>query len=482
MPGNTALRENWKRHHGRTLGLFCFDAKFLSRSDFSHNRFAFFLSTLKALKQELISQGGDLLIVDGQPQDVFPSLLEYCRSKQLALPSLISWNRDYEPFARQRDAKIETLLKHSGIDTFHSRDHLLFEPDEVLKSSKPGDFYQVYSPYGKKWFSLLASPEGQTRLAEQKVASNYFKMKERPNDTFLMTWKDLTAHGIFPFEDQLEQFTRKNQKEVTIPIPPAGFTAAFSELIKFKAKIADYKHDRDYPALRGTSRLSIFLKNGSLTPSQIIHELGLAGASWFQDRGDTQYVRELAWREFYYSILYHRPEVETTSFLPQYQNLSWENNPDLFESWKSGQTGFPIVDAGMRELKTTGWMHNRVRMIVASFLTKDLLIDWRWGENHFMKELLDGDLAANNGGWQWAASTGCDPQPYFRIFNPWLQGKKFDPEGSYIKTYVPELSQAPASALHSPDADRSLWNYPAPIVDHSVQRQKALRLYKGGPS
>lgn len=186
------------------------------------------------------------------------------------------------------------------------------------------------------------------------------------------------------------------------------------------------------------------------------------------------FFSELIWREFYYHILYYRPDVEFQSFLSKYRNLDWENNEKYFEAWKEGRTGFPIVDGGMRQLNRTGWMHNRMRMIVASFLTKDLLIDWRWGK-YFMENLLDGDMAANNGGWQWAASTGCDPQPYFRVFNPWLQSQRFDPKGFYIKNHVEELKKADPKDIHKPVKHIG---YPKPIVDHKVQREKVLSLYK----
>lgn len=292
-----------------------------------------------------------------------------------------------------------------------------------------------------------------------------------------MSWSSV-LNGKNPFRDQLAEFTKKNSQFVTIPIPAAGTRCAYKKLQEFSSKLHDYKEKRDIPSLSGTSQMSLYLKNGSLTTSQIIYHLNLQNISWANQTSSVQYVKELAWREFYYHILFHRPDVEKKSFHPQYENLAWENDESLFELWKNGMTGFPIVDAGMRELKTTGWMHNRVRMIVASFLTKDLLIDWRWGENYFMKELLDGDLAPNNGSWQWAASTGCDPQPYFRVFNPWLQGEKFDPEGYYIKKYIPELSTASAKTLHNPDSDRSLFGYPNPIVDHFIQKEKAIRLYK----
>ena len=477
--GNTALRENWQQTKGRTLGLFCFDSKFLGRSDFSSNRFAFFLKTLKALQKDLRERGGDLLVIDKLPQKAFPQLLSYCQKKQLLPPSIITWSRDYEPFARDRDAEIEKLLKENGVFTKTNRDHLLFEPHEILKNEKRGEFYQIYSPFARRWFEALSRDEGQLRIASQKGAKSYFEGNRRDPNLFKLRWQAISKTQDFPWQDAMESFEQINSKQVTIPIPEAGFHRAYEQLLLFKSDLQSYKERRDFPSVSGTSRLAQFLKNGSLTVPQIIYELKLKDLHWTStSHGPLQFLKELVWREFYYSILFHRPDVEVQSFLPHYRNIEWENNEDFFERWKEGTTGFPIVDAGMRELRQTGWMHNRVRMIVASFLTKDLLIDWRWGEHHFMKELLDGDLAPNNGGWQWAASTGCDPQPYFRIFNPWLQGAKFDPDGAYIKTFVSELREAPTKVLHNPEGDRKPWKYPDPIVNHRAQSAKALLLYR----
>ncbi len=270
--------------------------------------------------------------------------------------------------------------------------------------------------------------------------------------------------GQAPLEDRLDAVSAGIQARV--PTPKAGSLAAWGALESFRRRLADYGDARDIPSTNGTSHFSIYFKNGSLTVAQVIAALGLKAFARGAGGGPAKFLSELIWREFYYCILFHFPRVETTAFLEKYADLKWENREDWFAAWCEGRTGFPIVDAGMRQLNTTGWMHNRVRMIVASFLTKDLLIDWKWGEKYFMERLLDGDLAPNNGGWQWAASTGCDPQPYFRIFNPHLQEKKFDPKGEYVLRYLPEV-----------DSDR----YPRPIVDHAVQREKALALYAKAP-
>lgn len=480
VSGNEALRSNWKKTSGRTLGFFCFDSVFLSRPDFSHNRFAFFVKTLISLKKELQAQGGDLLVVDCQPLEAFGKLMHYCESQGLEKPGYVTWNRDYEPFAIARDEKVKNFLQTQNVELATFRDHVLFEPYEVLKSEKENDFYQIYSPYARKWFGLLTQPVGQERLDRNKRAGEYYQNLEnnKMEAIFKLNWSALLGSANFPFQDALLKFETENQKSVTIQIPEAGSLVAFRHMQSFKKKIDQYLEKRDYPGIAATSKFSIYLKNGSLVSSQILSELNLGKMTWEPKSGPNHFVKEIAWREFYYSILFHRPDVERTTFNPLYANLEWPSDESLFKRWQEGTTGFPIVDAGMRELLQTGWMHNRVRMIVASFLTKDLLIDWKWGENHFMKYLLDGDLAPNNGGWQWAASTGCDPQPYFRIFNPWLQSEKFDPDGEYIKRFVPELKNIPAQALHDPEANRSAFKYPTPIVDHKAQKEKALALYK----
>lgn len=475
IPGNNNLRFNWKTSDQKVLGIFCFDSVFLSRPDFSHNRFAFFINTLKELKKELQLQGGDLLVVDEQPHLAFPRLFEYFKSHNISLPELISFGKDYEPFARHRDENLTKIFNSYGIKTYSERDHVLIEPHEILKDDQ--SFYQIYSPYARRWFEKMATAEGQRRVAEQNNISLYYKRLKQNNleQIFTIKWSDFKN---LPYVDSLQKFESENNQSVTIKIPEAGFKVAYERLLDFKDNVEMYKEKRDLPFIDGTSQLSMYQKNGSLVSSQILSTLKLQSKQWTTKDNSTQYVKEIAWREFYYSIMYHKPESEKQAFLPQYINLKWENNKNHFERWCAGQTGFPIVDAGMRQLNQTGWMHNRVRMIVASFLVKDLLIDWRWGENYFMKMLLDGDLAPNNGGWQWAASTGCDPQPYFRIFNPWLQSEKFDPQAEYIKTYVPELKNIQAKMIHAPDGERGSL-YPEPMVDHSTQKVKALALFQG---
>jgi deoxyribodipyrimidine photo-lyase len=471
IAGNPALADNWKKNHGRVVGFFCFDPTFLSRPDFSTNRFRFFLETLRALKEELQEVGSDLLVLDGGPDEAFRALFHALADGPEGPCRLVTFNRDYEPFARARDERITRLLQSElNCGVWTEPDHLLIEPSEIEKADKP---YQVYTPYQRKWLGYFRSEKIQNRLRHQKAGLEYLKKRAagKKEKIFSLEWKALGKKGL-PLPDRLAPYLEKVVSSV--PLPKAGSLAAFHALEVFAGKVNAYADERDLPAVAGTSQLSIYFKNGSLTVSQAIAHLELEEFGKKALDGKAKYLSELIWREFYYYILFHFPHVEHKAFQSRWEKLKWPNNPAFFEAWKEGRTGFPLVDAGMRQLNTTGWMHNRVRMVVASFLTKDLLVDWRWGEKYFMEKLLDGDLAPNNGGWQWAASTGCDPQPYFRIFNPTLQSEKFDPKGDYIRKYVPELLYVPDSHIHEPEGVAA---YPKPIVQHAVQREKALKLY-----
>jgi deoxyribodipyrimidine photo-lyase len=474
VAGNPALRWSHREHGGRVLGVFCFDEVFLARPDFSADRFAFFLATLEALQGELRATGGDLLVLAGGPVAAFEGLFATLDAARVARPATISFNRDYEPFARARDEKMtELFTQRLGAAVRTERDHLLIEPDELRKKDAPEDatsFYQVYTPFARRWFELLGTPRVRARVDEQREGLAYLESFEgrRARKLFSLTWAQLFGRHTPP-ADHLARFAKLNAPRVRVPIPAAGSQAALARLRAFAPHLGDYKTRRDLPAEDGTSRLSIFFKNGSLTPAQAIAALELAGARFGEGTGASTFLRELVWREFYIHVLWHRPDVETRAFLPRFRALEWGNREDWFERWREGRTGYPIVDAGMRQLATTGWMHNRVRMIVASFLTKDLLIDWRWGERWFMERLLDGDLGPNNGGWQWAASTGTDAQPWFRVFNPVLQGRRFDPTGAYIRHFVPERRDDDARSVHEPrDA----------VVEHAVQKEEALAMYR----
>lgn len=474
VAGNPALLWNSKENQGHVVGIFVFDPKFLARPDVAMSRFAFLIQTLCELKKELKSLGGDLLVLDQGPDQAFHSLFSKLKDAGLPLPTHFTFNRDYEPFARERDARIESILSTQfNIQTHTERDHLLIEPHEVFKD-KPESWYQVYSPFQKKWMKSFHSQEIRKRLIEPKT------------EPFCLTWKKLLSQQLVSkLSDQLEKYRDRIVPQSEVPLPPAGHAAAVAQLEDFAENgIRDYAKNRDIPAIDGTSRLSIYLKNGSLSSAQVIARLGLAKQKQSDRSASTQdsrtkFLNELIWREFYYHILFHAPRVEKEAFNLKYGSIDWENDRLLFLAWCEGRTGYPIVDAAMRQLNTTGWMHNRMRMVVASFLTKDLLINWQWGERYFMQKLIDGDQAANNGGWQWAASTGSDPQPYFRIFNPTLQGKRYDPNGDYVRRYVPELSEVGTRHIHEPwKLPKLPQGYPERIVDHASRSLKAVSLFK----
>lgn len=329
-------------------------------------------------------------------------------------------NRDYEPYARNRDSEVEELLKdHNAL--FHTyKDHVIHEPDEVLKDD--GTPYKVFTPFSKAWLNRL--PEN---AFEPVPAANHYTNFYQIDDHTIPSLKDIG------FERSGIQIPDKDLNDRVLRA---------------------YGEQRNYPAIRSTSRLGIHYRFGTISIREKAAEAR---------KKSSVYLNELIWREFYQMILWHFPKVVDHNFKEKYDAVKWRNDPEGFDAWCKGETGYPIVDAGMRELNNTGFMHNRVRMIVASFLTKHLLIDWRWGEAYFAKKLLDFELASNNGGWQWAAGTGTDAQPYFRIFNPESQTKKFDPELNYIKKWVPEFRSA---------------TYPKPIVDHKLARERALDTFK----
>ena len=497
ITGNATLAAVTQEFKGRVLGVFCFDSKFLSRPDFSNKRFAFFLKTLESLQQEMKARGGDLLVLDRGYEEFFSNQLFVLEQP----PALVSWNRDYEPYARDRDQKVESVLLAKSIAVRTERDHLLIEPSEIAKDD--GKPYVVYSPFFRKFESLLQSSQVLSRIQHQERSLSKWQKQSiepasgptssisSPNNPlekyFSLRWSEVllggskstpaSSSGTGLWADQLQSFLQTSESLVSITLPKAGFASAWNRLSEFVPGVNSYKDLRDFPGTPGTSKLSVYFKNGSLVSSQVVAQLQLHKKNSKRDLGAHTFLKEIAWREFYYHILWHFPRVEGEAFLTRYKNLNWENNESHFKAWCEGKTGYPIVDAGMRELKLTGWMHNRVRMIVASFLTKDLLVDWKWGERFFMEHLLDGDLAPNNGGWQWAASTGCDPQPYFRIFNPYLQSVKFDPQGHYIRQFVPELAKLSEDEIHHPPRPEAL-GYVKPIVDHQEQKAKALALYK----
>lgn len=394
--------------------IFIFDKNILDElEDRTDRRVEFIHLALQEMQKQLEKNGSTLDVRYGTPLDVFCELLKEYKVEK------VFTNHDYEPYARERDSAVEKLLRENGV-SFHSfKDQVVFEKNEVVKDD--GKPYTVFTPYSKKWKSLLSE----------------FYVKSYPTQKYF--------HQFY-----------KQQPQTIIPLTQMGFTTIglpFPDKEWKGSIIRNYKEQRDFPAIQGTSRLSVHLRFGTTSIRTLADEAGGYNET---------FLNELIWRDFYQMILWHFPLVVNRSFKPEYDNIQWRNNEKEFDAWCKGQTGYPIVDAGMRELNATGFMHNRVRMITASFLTKHLLVDWRWGEAYFAKKLLDYDLAANNGGWQWAAGSGCDAAPYFRIFNPYLQTQKFDPERKYIRQWVPEFEEL---------------NYTRPIVEHEMARKRCLEVY-----
>jgi deoxyribodipyrimidine photo-lyase len=456
---NTALAAAAHDSGGAVAPVFVLDDAILQGRWTSPNRTAFLLACLNALDADLRAQGSRLIVRRGNPQTVLPQLVSDLGA------SGVYWNHDYTPYAIRRDTALKTSLRDAGFSAQSFKDAVIFEMNEV--ATQQGRPYTVYTPYARSWRRLLEERGAPTQAAPQLTYSAEQRQALADHAQPLPTLADL---GM----------------STAITLPAAGETAAQEQLQRFvsaRSGLAAYADRRNLMGEAGTSRLSPQLRLGTLSVRHCVQMARTQAAG----AGADAWIGELIWRDFYVQVLYHHPHVLSGAFKPLYNDLAWENDPALFEAWKAGRTGYPVVDAAMRQLTQEGWMHNRARMIVASFLTKDLLIDWRWGETHFMQQLLDGDPAANNGGWQWAASTGTDAQPYFRIFNPASQGAKFDPEGAYVRRYVPELVNVPNKYIHAPHtmapadqirADMQVGrDYPAPIVDHKERRERALTLY-----
>lgn len=397
------------------LPVFIFDKNILERLNSTNDaRVNFIYEEILKIKSKLESAGSSLRIFYSTPEDAFRSLLDEYNVVS------VHGNKDYEPYARQRDEKIFRFLAGRGVPLNLYKDHLIFEEDEILKDD--GTPYTIFTPYSKKWKKFLFQNEIESfpseKFTERFLKTAHFKMPELSEMGFA---------GSSP----------------EIPSPDIS-----------EPLISNYAVTRDIPAVNGTSRIGVHLRFGTLSIREVVRR----ARKWSE-----VFLNELIWREFFSAVLWHFPKAAEMSFDSRYDFINWRNDETEFERWQYGQTGFPFVDAGMRELITTGFMHNRVRMVVASFLTKHLLIDWRWGEAWFAEHLLDFDQSSNNGNWQWAAGSGCDAAPYFRIFNPANQQKKFDPDMLYIKKWVPEVHSG---------------KYPEPMVDHIYARRRALEQYK----
>jgi deoxyribodipyrimidine photo-lyase len=423
---NKGLYEALNADHP-VLGVFIFDTNILDElEDKEDARVEFIYDEIASIKSQLQQKGSDLKVYYGKPIDIWGKV-----SKEYLLNAIYT-NRDYEPYAKERDGRVEEWANKKDINFHTFKDQVILEAGEVLKDD--GDPYVVYTPFKKKWYATVSGGASGNDSMKQ---SNYLQS--------------------FPSEKHLDKFL-KQEKEELLSLESMGFKRTDIEIPSREVKrsiIKDYDETRNYPAIeKGTSRLGVHYRFGTISVRDKARKA--------LDLNKT-YLNELIWREFYSHILAHFPRVVDEPFYRKYRFIEWRNDEKEFDRWCKGKTGYPIVDAGMRQLNQTGYMHNRVRMITASFLTKHLLIDWRWGEAYFAKKLLDYELASNNGGWQWAAGTGTDAAPYFRIFNPWRQTERFDPEKKYIQEWVPE---------HETE------EYPEPMVEHKSARERCLKVYK----
>jgi len=392
------------------IPIFIFDKKITNKLSKNDSRITFIYHQLQKINKQLELCNSSLLVLKGNPIEVFKNLI-----KKYEIINVFS-NKDYEPYALERDGKITQLLKQNLISHIQYKDQVIFEPNEILKED--GNPYTVYTPYKNKWLNKFREKAVET--FDDINFSNFY------NNSF-----------VFPALNQIGfDYSNINVREYSL------------------TKLDEYKESRDFPADDKTSYLSVHLRFGTVSVRKIISLL---------NKKDEAFLSELIWREFFMQILFNFPHVVKESFKKKYDQIEWRNNKEEFEKWCEGKTGYPIVDAGMRQLNQTGYMHNRVRMIVAGFLCKHLLIDWRWGEKYFAQKLLDYELSSNNGNWQWAAGTGCDAAPYFRIFNPFTQQKKFDKEFKYVNRWIDNFDEK---------------NYLEYIVDHKYARERALERYK----
>lgn len=409
LEDNTAL--NQALHSGfQVLPIFIFDQHILEDLSADDARINFIHSSLESINNKLNNKGSSVLCLKGNPYNVWLNLIEEYDVADVFV------NKDYEPYASERDEKIRELLKRKGIGFHAFKDQVIFEENEILKDD--GKPYRMFTPYKNKWLKVFQTLPLKSK---PKVEWGNFIKVSNP-------FPSLLKIGLIKSNISVKEFDL--------------------------SQLDHYLHTRDLPAADSTSYLSPHLRFGTVSIRQIIAQL---------KPDHSTFLGELIWREFFMQILYHFPKVVSQNFKSKFDGIRWNNNEEDYEKWCEGKTGYPLVDAGMRQLNQTGYMHNRVRMVTASFLCKHLLIDWRWGESYFAQKLLDYELSSNNGNWQWTAGTGSDSAPYFRIFNPVEQQKKFDKDKTYIKQWVPEYGQA---------------NYPEPMIEHSFARERCLKAYK----
>ncbi|WP_158838643.1 cryptochrome/photolyase family protein [Polaribacter sp. L3A8] len=399
----------------KVLPIFIFDKEILSKLQKNDSRVSFIYQEIKKINLQLLEIGSALEVYYGKTIDIYNSL-----SEKYAIETVYT-NHDYEPYAIKRDLEVKQLLTSKNINFKTYKDQVIFERNEIVK--KDGTPYKVYTPYSKKWLEAF-----------------HFK-----------------GIQLYPSEEHFENFN-KSKKNQLLTLNEIGFTTSSIKIASYNISsglIDQYEETRNFPAKDSTSKLGTHLRFGTVSIRKIADKASKSN--------DITFLKELIWREFFMQILWHFPHTTKDSFKPKYDRILWRNNEDEFETWCKGETGYPLVDAGMRELNQTGFMHNRVRMLVGSFLCKHLLIDWRWGEAYFAEKLHDYEQASNIGNWQWVAGTGVDAAPYFRIFNPTTQIQKFDKDLNYIKKWVPDFQEL---------------TYPAPIVEHKLARERCLETYK----
>ena len=410
------IEDNCALHHAINSGaeiipVFIFDSNIIDELPKNDSRITFIYQQLTKLNTIFQDMGGGMTVHIGDPVKIWSDLID-----KYDLDGLF-YNRDYEPSARERDKQVYELFNNKKLEVHSFKDHVIFEPQQVLKDD--GSPYTVFTPYKRKWLSKFNLPKAYDC--------------------------DLRKTTIVKLEKDFPK------------LETIGFEESDQSVPDFHLDVVeDYAAKRNTPSIDGTSKLGPHLRFGTIGIRTIVQKV--------MDRSDT-FLSELIWREFFQQIIFHYPHVVNANFRAKYDGIEWRNNEEEFKKWCEGKTGYPMVDAGMRELNETGFMHNRVRMITAGFLCKHLLIDWRWGEAYFAEKLLDFELAANNGNWQWAAGTGCDAAPYFRVFNPSEQLKKFDKDMAYVKKWIPELLTE---------------EYPQPMVDHKFARERAIDTYKKG--
>ncbi|MNR78137.1 Deoxyribodipyrimidine photo-lyase [compost metagenome] len=459
-------------HHALTQSkqvycAFIFDRAILDQLPAADRRVEFIHASLQELEADLREMGGGLIVRHAWAEQAIPQL-----AAELGVDAVFT-NHDYEPQAIARDAAVQAALAQAGRSFQTYKDHVIFEKDEVLTlADKP---FSVFTPYKNAWLKKLQTELAPADVPAYDISSHAAHFAPLP----------ATLSGIPTLADI--GFEKTNLSELNIP---TGMQGGLSLLDDFMLRMKNYDSTRDFPFVKGPSYLSVHLRFGTVSIRALVRRALDAMRIGAGGTGAAVWLSELVWRDFYFMILYQHPHVRERAFKPDYDAIVWESGPhaqELFQAWCDGQTGYPLVDAAMAQLNQTGYMHNRLRMVTASFLIKDLGIDWRWGERYFAEQLNDFDLSANNGGWQWAASSGCDAQPYFRIFNPITQSEKFDADGKFIRRYLPQLAKLSAKHIHAPWRAPALElqmagvsigkNYPQPLLQHDEARARTLQRY-----